>query len=53
MQIRRKLKNVAHLRSVENPVGLRTRRLDGQTSGAIEQPKLNARAVNDAAHNTA
>src|SRR5215207_9723906 len=52
MQIRRELKNVAHLRSVKSPVGLSTRRLDGQTSGAIEQPKLNARAFNNAAHNT-
>src|SRR5215204_4788636 len=52
MQIRGKLKHMAHFRSVESPVGLSTWRLNSRASGSVEQPKLNACAVDDATHNT-
>ena len=53
MQIRGELKHMAHLRAIESPVGLGTRRLNGWASGAIEQAKLDACAVDDAAHDAA
>ena len=53
MKIRGGFKRAPHLGAIAHAIGLRSRRLNRRTTRSIEQPKLNAGAINDAAHDAA
>jgi hypothetical protein len=44
---------MAHFRPIQSPIGLRARSLHGRPTGAVEQAKLDARAVDYSTHNPA
>src|SRR5688572_4794403 len=53
MKIRGGFQDLPHLRPVQTPVGLGTRRLNCRPTRAVQQPKLNPSPVDHAAHNAA
>src|SRR5215213_2921608 len=53
MKIRRGLKRTSHLGSISHAICLGTRRLDGRSTRTVQQPELNAGAIDHAAHNPA
>src|SRR6185369_9559977 len=53
MKIRRSLERAAHLRSIAHTIRLRSRRLNRRSTRAVEQPKLNSGAIDNAAHDAA
>jgi len=53
MQTRRRFESSTHLRSILQPISLRTRRLHSRSTRSIQQSKLYARFIDDSPHDSA
>src|SRR5215211_3502283 len=53
MEVKRRFERATHLGAIAHAIGLRPRRLYRRTARTVEQTKLNAGAIDDAAHDPA